>query len=26
VPLSPDQVLTLGRVVLTVSRLSGEET
>jgi hypothetical protein len=26
VPLSPDQVLTLGRVVLTVSRLSGEDT
>lgn len=26
VPLSPDQVLTLGRVVLSVSRLSGEDT
>lgn len=26
VPLSPDQVLALGRVVLTVSRLSGEDT
>jgi pSer/pThr/pTyr-binding forkhead associated (FHA) protein len=25
VPLSPDQILTLGQVVLTVSRLSGED-